>query len=162
MSDFLKKISSYNILNYLIPGFVFALYIQYFTVLNIFPENDIQSTVLCYFLGLVISRIGSLIIKPILEFFRVIQLVDYEAFVKASQKDAKIDILSEANNLYRSFVSLFLCIPIFELILHLYENEPFFRAYGKWIAIGILLLIFTFSYRKQTSFVVKRVKANKS
>ena len=72
MDTFLEKISSYNIFNYLLPGVIFTIFFQKITNLVIFQNNTILDAFLVYFIGLVINRVGSLCIEPILEKLKLI------------------------------------------------------------------------------------------
>lgn len=155
MKELLDKISSYNIFNYLFPGVVFALAADYLTSTSLVQENILEGLFLYYFLGLVISRIGSLVIEPILKKIRFINFADYSSFVQASKKDEKIELLSEVNNTYRTLISTFFLL----LLLVIYDN--FIDITGdtrNYLLIIFLLIIFLFSYRKQTTFIVKRIK----
>jgi hypothetical protein len=155
MKELLDKISSYNIFNYLFPGIVFALAADYLTSTSLVQENILEGLFLYYFLGLVISRIGSLVIEPILKKIRFINFADYSSFVQASKKDEKIELLSEVNNTYRTLISTFFLL----LLLVIYDN--FINITGdtsNYLLIIFLLIVFLFSYRKQTTFIVKRIK----
>ena len=113
-----------------------------------------------YFIGLVLSRIGSLLVEPILKATGFLTFVPYNEFVAACKSDSKIDVLSEGNNTYRTLCAVF----IGALFLRLYEKTgtawPFLQRHDAVIFSGLLLILFVFSYRKQTQYVTKRVKAN--
>ena len=70
---------------------------------------------LYYFLGLVVSRFGSLVIGPLLKSFSFIKFADYRAFIDASKKDTQIEVLSEANNSYRTLCALFSLLLLLKL-----------------------------------------------
>jgi len=162
MKDLLGKISAYNIFHYLLPGIILAIIASKVTHYNFIHQDIIIGLFFYYFLGLVVSRFGSLIIEPILKRLSFIKFADYKEFVIASQKDEKIELLSEVNNTYRTLSSVFILL----LILKLYEKiECWFsplKGKGAIILIVILLIMFLFSYRKQTEFITKRIKANQS
>jgi len=125
-------------------------------------ENDFLGAFLYYFVGLVVSRIGSLIIEP---FFRKIKLVkfsEYKDFIDATKADNKVELFSEINNTYRTLASLFFCL----LICVLYDRLLFnilsnYNIDTYVITIGLLIL-FVFSYKKQTGYINKRIEKNKS
>jgi hypothetical protein len=150
MKDLLDKISSYNIFNYLLPGTIFVVLAEVFTEHSFLQKDIILSVFLYYFIGLVISRTGSLIFEPLLKLIRFLRFSDYKDFVTASRTDAKLDVLSEANNMYRTFCSLLLLL----LILKVYEKAvSTFPEIGNWggcLLLFGLFLLFLFSYRKQT------------
>lgn len=160
MKELLDKISSYNIFNYLFPGIVFVVVLKQVTKYNLIQDNITLGVFLYYFIGLIISRIGSLVIEPFLKKISFLKFSDYEEFVITSKIDDKIEILSEANNMYRTICSmlLFLLIAIFYEFL---ENKIDFLQNRYFVLIIVLLLLFLFSYRKQTNYITKRIDTNK-
>ncbi len=158
MKDLLGKLSSYNIFNYLLTGTIFVILAAKLTSFSLIQENVILGFFLYYFVGLVISRIGSLIIEPFLKTTKFVRFSDYSDFVSASRQDDKIDLFSEVNNMYRTFCSLFLLLGLIKL----YERlAVVFPSVWKWhteIVVLVLLVLFLFSYRKQTAYITKRVQ----
>jgi len=161
MEKFINKLSSYNLFNYLIPGGVFAVIATQLTQYSFIQPDIITGIFFYYFIGLVISRFGSLIIEPSLKKLSFINFYEYLEFVSASKKDSKIEILSEVNNSYRTFFSAFILI----FILKIYElTETHFLIVKYWQDWGFILLfaiLFLFSYRKQTNYITKRIESNK-
>ena len=158
MTELLAKLSSYNIFNYLLPGIIFAVAARKTTRFDFIQENIVVGLFLYYFIGLVISRFGSLIIEPSLRCIKFLNFVDYKLFVAASGKDSKIEILSEVNNMYRTLCSLFVLLLLLKLYDHVEMKHP---ASAHWHPIGLsaaLLIMFLFSYQKQTAYISKRVK----
>jgi len=160
MADIINKLSSYNIFNNLLPGTLFAGIGSQISSYSFVETNLLIAPFLYYFYGLVISRIGSLVIEPLLKKLGFLKFASYENYVAASHEDASLDRLSEVNNMYRTLCSLllFLCaVPIFDCINQAYpaigSAAPYFGGLG-------LLVLFLFSYRKQTNYISKRVSAN--
>jgi hypothetical protein len=159
MKEIIDKISSYNLFNYLFPGIIFVILLREITEYDLVQENNFLGGFLYYFIGLVISRFGSLVIGEILQSkkLKFIKFADYTDFVIASDKDKKIELFSEINNMYRTLISLFcllLLSKFYQFIsnwLNISENLSFI------LLIIVLIVLFVFSYRKQTGFVVKRV-----
>lgn len=159
MNEILDKISSYNIFNYLFPGTIFAVITTYMTPYNLVQENLFVTIFLYYFFGLLISRIGSLILEPILKKFSFVQFSTYEDFVTASAEDEKLEVLSEANNMYRTLCSLFLLILGTILYAYLEAFFPTLHRIGRVLVIVILFVMFLAAYRKQTKYITDRIKA---
>lgn len=111
---------------------------------------------LAYFIGLIISRVSSIIIEPLLKKIKFVKFADYKDFVLASESDKKIELLSESNNMYRVFISLFFILTI--IILYEKFLQDMFSEYTSYIVIIGLLTLFLFSYRKQTSYITKRIE----
>jgi hypothetical protein len=162
MKELLDKLSSYNIFNYLFPGILFVIILSKVSSFNLIQEDIILGAFLYYFIGLIISRVGSLLIEPFLRWINFIKFAKYNDFVNASKDDSKIVLFSEINNMYRTLSSLFLLISIAKIYERYIMEIPFFNDYSSILLISILLLLFLFSYRKQTSFVRKRINSNKN
>ena len=162
MKDILDKITSYNLFNYLLPGVLFVAILDKFTIYSLTQENLVIGAFVYYFVGLVISRLGSLIIEPFLKLVSFIKFVDYADFVSASKIDSKVEGFSEVNNMYRTFTTMFALL----LFLKSYElfavKIPILSEHTPLILVVALLVMFLFSYRKQTGYITKRIKASKS
>jgi len=146
------KISSYNIFNFLLPGILFAIITDAVTDYRIVQDDLVVGLFLYYFIGLVISRIGSLLVEPVLKKLGLIPFVNYDNFIEASMVDLKIYVLSETNNMYRTFCALFLVLPLVSGLDRVVPSDPVLYIVG-----GILLVTFLFAYRRQTNYIAKRI-----
>ncbi|MBP6720747.1 MAG: hypothetical protein KA239_00300 [Bacteroidia bacterium] len=160
MKDLLEKVSSYNIFNNLLPGVVFVAVSSKLTAFNFIQQDILVGFFMYYFIGLIISRIGSLFIGPLLKLVRFIRFAEYKAFLRASKVDGKIDVLSEANNMYRTIISMFIMLGILKLYETFGEKWAILEEWKTEILITSLLLLFLFSYRKQSRFITKRIEAH--
>jgi len=160
MKELLDKISSYNLFNYLLPGVLFVYILDKFTIYSFNQENLIAGAFVYYFIGLVISRFGSLIIEPTLKKVSFLKFVDYADFVSASKKDLKIEILSEVNNMYRTLCSMFILIFLLKFYEMIEYRFSILEGSGSYILVALLLIMFLFSYKKQTKYITKRIKAD--
>lgn len=160
MKDLLDKLSSYNIFNYLLPGILFAAFVDALTTFHLLQKDIVVGVFVYYFMGSVVSRIGSLFIEPILKKSSFVTFARYEDFVKASKADEKLEILSEANNMYRTICALMISV----ITVITYDKAsiscPFLHTAAPYILIVGLLILYLLSYRKQTAYIVKRIKAN--
>ena len=116
---------------------------------------------LYYFLGLVVSRFGSLVIEPILKKIGFVHFASYRDFVSASKKDDKIEVLSEVNNMYRTLCSLFALLLLLLGYQSIQYHIPQLSRWNPTIAFVLLIVLFLLSYQKQTTYVTKRIEANK-
>lgn len=162
MDKLLDKLSSYNLFNYLIPGLVFG---GIFVELDFFEfptKNVFADLVAAYALGLLISRLGSLLVEPLFKYFKIIEFSDYPDYVYACDNDEKIEIFVEQTNSYRTFLAGFLLIlasyPTVVLADHLNLSSNA-RSVSLLVA-GLLICIW--SYKKQSDYVSKRVNARTS
>ena|SRR5205823_5633837 len=160
MKELLDKISSYNVFNYLLPGIIFAVLATNITHYTFVQHDLLTAPFLYYFVGLVVSRFGSLLLEPLLKCLSVVKFAPYSDFVAGSKKDDKLDLLSEVNNTYRTLCSLFIMLLLLKLYTKLECNFPSVKAWHATLLAVLLLVVFLFSYRKQTSYITKRIKAN--
>ncbi len=159
MKELLDKISSYNLFNYLLPGILFVAILNTFTTYSFPLDNLVVGAFEFYFIGLVVSRFGSLFIEPVLKKVSFLKFANYSDFVSASQKDSKIEILSEVNNMYRTLSSLLILLILLKLFEWIEFKLPVLKEWNLHILIAFLLVLFLCSYRKQTEYITKRIKA---
>lgn len=165
MEEFLRKLSSYNLFVNLVPGCIFMFYLHELKsiVLISNTEGGISVfTLLCmwYVVGIVINRIGSLVIEPLYKKIKIIIFASYDDYVNAEKKDNKIALLSEVNNFYRSMVALFSVIILSEITLNEFDVEI---LKSNWFILIILLMcfvIFSLSYRSQTRYIKNRIEVS--
>jgi hypothetical protein len=160
LKEILDKLSSYNIFNYLLPGIVFIVLVGKLTHYSLVQPDIVLGAFLYYFIGLVISRIGSLVIEPILKKISFVKFAEYKDFVAATKNDPKLEVLSESNNSYRTLSAMFLLL----IALKIYEKVSGYfprvaRSNAEMLVI-LLFFMFLFAYRKQTAYITKRVQAN--
>ena len=125
-------------------------------------KNLVMGAFVYYFVGLVISRFGSLVVEPILRWTSFLKFVSYSDFISASKFDQKIESFSETNNMYRTFVAMLVLLLVLKAYELLALRLAFLNEYGLHILLTVLLITFLLSYRKQTSYIRKRIEANKS
>lgn len=161
MTDFLNKLSSYNLFNNLLPGILFVVLLSHFTEYRVSQDNLLLNLFLYYFIGLTISRISSITIEPFLKKIKFVTFRDYKLFVNANQKDNKLDILVETNNKFRVLLTMILLVILSKLFyslnlncLKLSENTQ------QYLLLIFTAIIYLFAYRKQTNYVTKRIDAN--
>jgi hypothetical protein len=156
VTEILSKLSSYNIFNYLFPGAVFGVIAQHFELLHV-PNQLVEKTIWFYFIGLSISRIGLIVVEPILRKMGFISYSKYDQFVNASASDSKIDLLVEVANTYRTLCTLFIVILIGLAFNGLSTQIELSSYWRERILVIILFLLFLISFRKQSNYVRARV-----
>jgi len=160
MKDILSKLSSYNLFNYLFPGILFVIVASKVTHYSLIQQDVVIGVFLYYFIGLVVSRFGLLVIEPILRKTSFLRFADYKDFVAALKKDEKLELLSEVNNTYRTLCSLFTLLLLLKLYEVIETKLPFLAEWNALVLLVLLLVMFLLSYRKQTGYITKRIKAN--
>ena len=154
-----EKISEYNLFNYLLPGSVFLVAWRYVSGAVPFENSVMLFLIAAYFLGMVLSRIGSLIIEPALLWAHFVRFCDYGDFVRAEVMDPKLTTLSQENNTYRSLTAVFCVLLVAKGALLLRPRFSLWDKTAGWSCLFGLLLLFAFSHRKQCRYIVKRVGA---
>lgn len=160
MKELLDKLSSYNIFNYLLPGILFAAFVDGLTSLQILQKDIVIGVFIYYFFGSIVSRIGSLFIEPVLRKAGIVKFAPYEDFVRVSKADPKLDVLSEANNMYRTLCSLMVCVGAVVLYDKASVSWPVLHTVAPAILIVGLFSLYIYSYKKQTAYITKRIEAN--
>jgi hypothetical protein len=161
MKEILDKISSYNFFNYLLPGIVFSYLLRETTTINIIQNDIVIGVFLYYFVGLVVSRIGSVVIEPIFKKIKFVKFSEYKDFIAASKNDSKIDLFSEVNNTYRTITSIAFSLVFMKLTLYLFSILSLSIQIQKLTGIIALFVLFSSAYRKQTNYITKRIEADK-
>lgn len=158
MSHFLEKISSYNIFNSLLPGIVFSYIASIFTSLNLIQDDILVGIFLYYFIGVIISRIGSILVEPIYIKLRLIKYADYPDYLQAKSKDEGISLLLEQNNMYRTLCAIPIALALIKAYEYLLSILLKLKDFN-WVIVGIFLLcLFSASFIKQTKYLVKRIE----
>lgn len=158
MTNLVERISSYYLFNYLFTGIVFVIFASRFTPYS-FIQNDLLIAVfLYYFIGLVISRIGSLVVEPLLKGAVFVKFESYSSYLTALKKDPNIEVLSEANNMYRTLATVFAALLTLKLYALFETRFPSIATGEIYVLLAAMLLIFLFAYKKQTEYLVKRIK----
>lgn len=162
MESFLQKLSSYEIFNYLFSWIIFTRFVNNFSWVHI-PEYVVSENIydilmfvfVLYFIWLIVSRFGSIIIESILKKLWL-EFVSYKDYIKAEKIDNKIETLSMRNNTYRTLTSLSLCLIVVQVIIDIINSSFCFHLLY-YICLNFLLVLFLCSYIKQTNYIRKRV-----
>ena len=128
------------------------------TSFSLIQRSWIVGIVLYYFIGLVISRVGLLIVKPVLDRIGFVKEAPYDDYVEASESDSRIDILSTQNNLFRTLCAMVMMLIGLKIGEKVIGVLPWGADVYDFIVLAGLFALFLFSYRKQTQEVVRRVR----
>lgn len=181
MEEILKqitsKLSSYNFFNNLLPGIIFSYLFSAFFDMQILSGEWLKDLFVCYFIGIVISRIGSIFIEPMLKRIRIknkktkanhalLNFAQYADYQKALEHSPKLEILLEVSNMYRTLLSMTICLLVsklyFKIISLLVQNGVFVpNDLAIWIVLIFLVIIFVCSFIKQTNYVRNNIEVYK-
>jgi hypothetical protein len=160
MTDLLGKLSTYHFFNYLLPGAVFSMLAHRLALVEM-PADVVEQFVWFYFVGLILSRIGSLLVEPLLRKLKIIEYGLYEDYLYAHERDAKLELMVEVSNTYRTiatgFVALLFCAAYFRIV----RSFGLSTSFQHYLFLGLLAALFLLSLRKQAMFVARRVKYQK-
>lgn len=162
MIGIIEKLNSYQILTNLMPGAFFGLGIKFLFGLMLPTQNVGEEVITYYFMGLIINRIGSLVVEPILKKIGFVRFAPYSEYTKTEKLDSKIITLSEMNNYTRSLLTSVLIFPIIGVLQVVFAKWIWLSTGWRIWVIALLILLFLLTYRKQTEYVRKRIETNNS
>ena len=157
MNEFLKslseKLSAYQLFNFIYPGAVFLGILSYKGV-PLGMLKEIWCFLLSsYFLGMTISRFGSIVIESICLKFGWIEKYDIKRYADNIAKNSFTAILLELTNIYRTICSmgilLFLC-TIFK-----YQQDD--KCCMLFVEV-LFVLLFGISFIKQHHYLEDKLK----
>lgn len=91
METLLSLLSTYELFNNIFPGIIFSYFLNLEGYTLVVEKIDIyEKLFIYYFIGLIISRIGSLFLEPFFLKLEIIKFADYSKFLKTEEKDSKI------------------------------------------------------------------------
>lgn len=123
------------------------------------PEGSLYLSLFTfYFVGVVNNRFGSVVVEWFLKYAQIISFIPYKTFIEAEKRDDKITTLSMQNNMFRSYVAVF----VLSLIAFVYKElaPDWLIKIQIPVLLVCLLILFLISYRKQTNYVIERVEKN--
>jgi hypothetical protein len=80
--------------------------------------------------------------------------------MEASKEDDRIELLSEVNNTYRTISSALLLLLLLMVYDDIVINPENGFELSNYSILLLLFLLFIFSYRKQTTYITKRVRGD--
>lgn len=161
MEKIIEKISNYHIFNNLVPGYLFLIISEQILKTNLIIDNIVYSFFEAYFIGVIISRLSSLVVEKIINKIWKLNKEPYHKYIEASNKDAKIEVLNQDCNMYRSLCTLMIIELIIKLIVMSGISSIINRDIAILLILIVLVIIFAFSFVKQHNYISSRVKAIK-
>ncbi len=157
MNEILGKLSNYNIFNFLFPGAIFSFLADRMEIFSQ-PDDFAERLIWYYFVGMAISRIGSLLVEPVLRWLSFVRSGEYEKYLQAAEADSKLELMIEVSNTYRTIATTFIVLLFFDFYVGLMSSFGLSPQWQLRIAIALLGLLFLAALSKQSSFVSKRIK----
>ena len=149
MEYILNLLLPFELFNNLFPGVIFIYFLKQYEVY--------ESLLIAYFAGLLINRMASLFLEPILKalhFFDLFKISNYPEFLQGRKSNDRIKIPIQINNMYRAYLLIFLLL-LFLIMLKITSIKDFY-FYKKGItSLLFLIYIFAHSYIKQIRSIKK-------
>ena len=108
MESLITKLRNYELVNNVIVGAIiyhlgmYCLKLEPLKNLSLIGELSIV-----YFVGLVVSRIGSLVLEPVCKTFKIVVYAPPEQYYAAEKKDKKmVDCKCKLNKIYQATISV--------------------------------------------------------
>lgn len=157
MNDFLKtlseKLSSYSLFNFIFPGILFLGLIKFVGKKDIiFDENIWWFLLAAYSCGMIISRIGSLIVEELFKKFGWIKKYDVQKYSESLKHNVMTGILLEICNTYRTLCAMWLIL----FVLTMFVDLEICR-YKLLFIEAILIILFAFSFVKQHNYFTENI-----
>ena len=144
MEKIISSIPVYNLLTNLIPGTVLAALLKFCVEgCDIFSlTNNIWIlAVILYILGIINSRISSLVFEPLIRMFKIVKCASHKDFTDAELKD----------------ISVFSIVLVIKLSFLFSSAKNFITDNICWIILSLGVLLFLCAYRKQVSYITSRI-----
>jgi hypothetical protein len=155
IKDVIDKVSSYNLFNYLLPGFLFNTILCQTTSILEFDKLDLTYVVIIYFEGLVISRIGSIVFEELLLKYHRIKTISTSDLFKQFKNNTKLEIIFEAMNMYRTLATMSILLS-FCTLYDIFVNTSFSCVRLSYTVLEFsLFILFLLSFIKQRKKVVQ-------
>lgn len=161
MDKVLEKLTTYNIFTNLFPGVIYCFVATKFFNVPLIQDDLVVAAFLYYFCGMVISRVSSLVVEPIMKKSGLVTYSNYSDYVGASREDKFIEQMLEVSNSYRSVIALLLCLIGTGAWTTLETNWPTFDEHEDYVLLIALLILFGLAFRKQTQYMTNRVALHK-
>ena len=158
-----EHISAFEVFGTLVPGLILAVALdELFFQHALSGGGNLKLIVIAYCLGIIASRLGSLLSDRLSSRLGVtLRISYYNDFIQAEKRDAKIDILQSVSNLYRTLMGSCLIVAYCACARALRHavGQAVVNVVVDVLTIGLLTLLFLLSWRKQERYVEQRARA---
>lgn len=121
------------------------------------PDDLTERLIWYYFVGMALSRVGSLLVEPVLRRLSVVKSGEYEKYLQASEVDPKLELMIEISNTYRTLATTFIVLLFFVFYLYTTSSLGLNPQWQLRLAVALLSLLFLAALSKQSDFVSKRI-----
>lgn len=161
ITNFLAKLTKYEWLNVLIPGGVAVVLCRVLSLPAFTAENWFERIVVYFIWGEIVSRIGAVIIEPMMKSCGMVRFAKYADYIAYSSKnkDEANHLLGNAN-LCRTMIALGLVLFFIRIyyMLPVCGHVRCLTFVLKDIALLGWSMLFMAAYCRQVKFIVGRVE----
>lgn len=156
MDKFFEKLDNYNLFTNIIPGYLLIVFnVYYFDISNV---NYLELILLAYFVGQTLSRVGSIMIGPLLLKITNEDGETYKKYISACDIDSKIETLMQERNMYRTFCSLAI-VCILEILLDkILSVISISNDFVFVLLLIFVVVIYGISFCKHNKYITARVR----
>lgn len=157
INSLFNKLSAYQLLSLILPGASLLGIMKFIFSIDIKVDDNIWWFLLAsYVVGIIISRIGSLLIEETFKKYGIIEKYDVTAYSDKRKEDDLVETLLSFANLYRSFCVLSFCLVIITGI-----KGYAFCIYWYYYLLELLLsVLFGASFCKQYKYFKDSIQIN--
>lgn len=149
INSLFDKLSAYQLLSLMLPGASMLGTMKFIFSIDIKVDENIWWFLLAsYVVGLIISRIGSLLIEEIFKKNGIIKGYNVGNYIAKRKEDDMVETLLSFANLYRSFCAM----SILLIIVTIGEGYDLCEYWLYYLLEVLLLLLFGFSFYKQYKY----------
>ena len=146
INSLFNKLSAYQLLSLMLPGASLLGTLKFIFTIDIKVNENIWWFLLAsYVVGIILSRIGSLLIEEVFKKMGFIKGYNVGNYIAKRKEDDMVETLLSFANLYRSFCAL----SILMIIVTMVKGYGFCDYWHYFLLEVLLLLLFAFSFYKQ-------------
>lgn len=146
-----EKLSTYRFFNFIIPGAVLMGFVKYHHIMEIPSVNIWWFLLLSYFCGIVLSRIGSVVIEGPMKCMGFISSYNVNTYIIKQKENALICTMLELANSYRTISAMILVIFCMTIIDFPCEGRTIWYVVVEFL----LFVLFIISFYKQHKYFIK-------
>ena len=146
INSLFNKLSAYQLLSLMLPGARMLGIMKFIFTIDIKVDENIWWFLLAsYVVGIIISRIGSLLIEEVFKKIGFIKGFNVANYIAKRKEDDMVETILSFANLYRSYCALSIVLIIVTIV----KGYGFCEYWLYYLLEFLLLLLFSFSFCKQ-------------
>jgi len=165
ITGIINRLSKYEWFNRLFPGVFFVLMAKVLRCPMFSPSNWLETLGMYMLWGELTSRVGALVLEPLLKYAHVVRFSEYEDYQDYQEQDkCGADMLTTNANFARTLCALGLLLELLRFSVLLPRCGHVQCATFGWrdIAVFAWTALFLFAYCRQVNFLVARIEKFKA